>query len=455
MIRHRSFAKIASPTLAILFIGTFGCGEEATNEPNPSEADVAGGQDASSTDAAEVQQDPNAYWSSALTCEPSEARCADFGSERPGRLSEHAAAFDHDHEVMVVFGGSSAIPQNCGFPESNFSAETWLYDAACQGWQSVSGPMPGPRGRHMMTYGGGHVWLFGGRYRAQGESGAYTLYNDLWTFDVESGSWEEMTPQNAPSPRVNSVFVYDHQRDRIWLIAGNSSTSGASYQPLSEVWYYSVAENLWVQEGGATGPSPRLFAAGFLDYQRDRIVIFGGADESAFSNTARYMNDTWSLDLESVTWTELNDGDGSAPQGRFWGQMVHDTDADRYVLFAGHDDASLGNRNDLWTMNPETGSWSVISQGDSLNAPANGFCDFPDDFTIIVPELPERRNAHTMVWAPSCGGAIVFGGKTDCGSANDVWTYSDNTFEESLTAEVGEVCHRWRDNPDNCVSMCL
>jgi hypothetical protein len=47
-------------------------------------------------------------------------------------------------------------------------------------------------------------------------------------------------------------------------------------------------------------PPPRLMHAAFYDRLRDAIVMYGGADESAFDLDARYFGDLWALDLESL-----------------------------------------------------------------------------------------------------------------------------------------------------------
>jgi hypothetical protein len=185
------------------------------------------------------------------------------------------------------------------------------------------------------------------------------------------------------------------------------------------------------------------------------MVVWGGADETAFSNDTRYFADLWALDLESTSWTQLDTGAGQAPNGRFWSQFVYDTEFRQYALFGGHDVGPTGNRNDTWLFDPEGSGWFRQYQGDLYNAPANGFCDFPPDFVRVDTTQPERRSSHTMVWSEGCGHALIFGGKTDCGAVDDVWSFRDGVWTERTEATEGELCHRWRANPDNCVSMCL
>ena len=391
------------------------------------------------------------------SCEPTPERCDGLGAERPGRLSEHSAAYDPERLELVVFGGTDTIPDACNFPQAEFLGETWVYDDVCNAWSFAEGQAPSPSGRHMSAWGDGRVWVFGGRFREPGEGGLYTLYDDLFRFDVEQRSWRIVDVEGErPAARVNAGLVWDSRRERLWLVGGNTSESGAAYEAVADAWSFDPETNSWEkhQLSGRLPPA-RLMHAVVYDELRDAIVMFGGADESAFELDAQYFADLWALDLEGLAWVELEGGGSAAPVGRFWAGMVHDPDADRYLLFGGHDAGSLGNRNDTWVFDPVDRGWQMLGEGDVWNAPANDFCDFPPDFSIVDESAPERRNAHSMVWSEACGHALIFGGKTDCGAVDDVWAFDGEAWEERMEATEGEVCLRWRDDPETCADMCF
>ncbi|MCB9528495.1 MAG: hypothetical protein H6701_08905 [Myxococcales bacterium] len=386
--------------------------------------------------------------------------CNAFGGDpgvAPPRLNEHVAAWDPTLQRMVVFGGNTAVPENCGFPAYTFEAATWLYDpaaaaAGCPAWNRHDGPAPPGRTRAAATAGDGAIWIHGGRSRAAA-SGNYMVYGDLWRFTPDTG-WTRITPDGpSPAARFNQTLVYDSARDRLLLYAGNSA-GGINPTVLADVWAYDIAANTWTELDTDAPPSRRMWHAALYDPARDRMVIHGGGDETAFFDNAQYFDEVHALDLATNTWSRLHDGGAMAPDGRFWGTLVYDPTADRYLMFAGHDDGALGNRNDLAAFDPVTDRWQSLSVGDRFNRPANGFCDFPPDFTVIEPGTPERRNAHTAVWADD--EMLVFGGKTDCGAVDDVWHYSDATgWTNPVIATEGEMCIRFRANPDNCVNMCF
>ncbi|MEC9073392.1 MAG: kelch repeat-containing protein, partial [Myxococcota bacterium] len=361
-------------------------------------------------------------------------------------------------QQLVVYGGTVAVPELCSFPTPTFEDETWIYDTECNLWRQVDGPSPGGRNRHMTVYDSAEhrMILFGGRYRS-GSSGNYDLFNDLWAFDIASETWSQITAQGtAPMARMVGALVYDPTGHRLILFGGNTSPSGMAYAAQSDLWTFDLSTNTW-QALSATGggPSDRLFASAIWDDSRQRMILTGGADNTAFSNTAKYFDDLWVLDMSDVLpkWMRVDDPSSPHPDGRFWGTLVLDEVRDRYVLFGGHDDAELGNRNDLWAYDPSQASWELIQEGDTWNKPANGFCDFPPDFTNVDYDAPERRNAHVFV----AGGdaAWLMAGKTDCGVADDLvrLDLNDHTWDDVTPATVGVSC--LRKGGLNCNDLCL
>lgn len=386
--------------------------------------------------------------------------CDASDDAQPPPLNEHVAGYDDNQQLMVIFGGNTAVPEMCGFPAYTFLARTWIFydfDTGCGHWVEVGGAQPPGRARHAGTFGGGYFWVHGGRAR-EGDSGRYEVKDDLWRFDPQTRTWEEMPPvAPAPDGRYNHTLIYDDARNQLLLYAGNTSTSGATPSPQNDVWAYDIATNVWREiDQTGTAPSGRMWHEALWDSSRERMIVYGGGDATAFNNNATYFSDVLAFDPTDGSWSQWHNGrNGTIPDGRFWSRMVHDTQNDVYLMFAGHDDQTLGNANDTWTFNPETRDWSAVADADAFNRPANGFCDFPADFTTVAAGTPERRNAHTLVYSQACGHAITFGGKTDCGAVNDVWRFGAEGWSNPVMASEGEACLRWRANPDNCANMCF
>ena len=165
--------------------------------------------------------------------------------------------------------------------------------------------------------------------------------------------------------------------------------------------------------------------------------------------------DLWALELDSMEWVELDDGELVTPIARFGAEITYAPSLDLYVLFAGHSNDDVGNRNDMWFFDPAQGGWTRDSREDRDPTEPRGFCDFPPDYVTVDKNLPERRSSHTFLWTESCDRAVLYAGKTDCGSLDDVWHWStDEDWDRVLRATEGESCLRWRDDPDDCSNIC-
>lgn len=380
------------------------------------------------------------------------------GDGRPSRRSELDAIYDPVGERMIMFGGTTAVPVDCGFPAPEFTTETWAFHDRCGIWKLIDGPAPNPRTRHMMAYdpAGHRALLTGGRFRV-GDSGNYTNYNDLWELDLESDQWRGIPVLGAPTARVHAAFEVNADGTKAYLFGGNISLSGLNYNVQNDLWELDLDSYTWTQlSPSGTLPEPRQWLPTLFDAERNRLVVMGGSDNDALFSTD-YFNDVWAYDVASNSWLQLHSGAGAAPAGRFGAEWVHDTEHDRYLLFGGHDDTDLGNTNDTWAFDPSDNTWQQLRPGDTYNKPANGFCDFPPDFTVLDQEAPERRNAFVAAYSTnaSCPSLLVSMGKTDCGAADDIqrWVTSTGEWENLIKAREGEMCLR-TESEFECFDMC-
>ena len=374
--------------------------------------------------------------------------CGKPTGQRPARRSEHGGVFDEASGQLTIFGGSFAIPQNCNFPVSTFEPETWVYDSACDAWEQIKGDGPPARTRQasvLRTAGEHHeMVLFGGRSR-KGTSGPYTMHDDLWAFDLSTKTWHEIaTTSTRPTGRANTTMVYIPTTDSLLVWGGNVSTSGLAYTPVNDIWLFSFKDKAWTAINANGPPSKRLTAGYLYDEKRQRMVVYGGLDETGFFNNAKYFIDLWALELGDgpAKWTRIDKASNNKPDGRFWAELARDKVGDRYFMFGGHDDTSMGNRNDLWAFTPDDGQWVEVKLGDTPNKPALGQCKFPPDFTKMDGESPERR--YGTVFAAGLSGAWLVAGKTDCGIIDDLFYLDFKTLKwiEKTSSTVGNSCIR-------------
>lgn len=380
--------------------------------------------------------------------------CGEPTGMRPPQISEHAGVFapDEGDGKLVIFGGSLGIPENCGIPQRTAETTTWIYDIGCDSWSRLdSATNPPGRSRHSAIFdtNTNRMIIFGGI------SGQNAL-SDTWALDLETGEWTELqTTGTPPDARFNHGAAFDPD-GRMIVFGGNAGTV-INIDVRADVFVLDLETNTW-SEGTpeVAGPAPRTWTTTLWDPVQSQLVAFGGGDDSAFTGTVDYFEDVWAWTDQGGTagWIKLDSNADVQPEGRFWAGWKYDAVNQVYVLFGGHDDTNLGNKNDMWFFDPATGQWSEHFEGDILDGEPNGVCDFPVDFTIVEAESPERRNGHVFVAGPN--GAYTMGGKTDCGIVDDLayFDFEARSWDVLTRATAGEVCLR-RGGGDSCTSLCL
>lgn len=369
----------------------------------------------------------------------------------PSRRGDMAFAFDPDTARAYLFFGDRAVPEQCSPPPSDFLSDGYVFDARTDAWSALvpvdpdTAPIPRARASAVWDAQGQRVILFGGRYR-DGTRGPYDFPNDLWAYEPATGLWTELAPSGvpgAPEGRMNAGMVYDARRNWVILYGGGYLTPGLQYVLTPGLWAYDLGESRWIPLRPETRPAPdRLFHSVALDTRRDRLYVFGGGDEGALFNPV-FFSDLWYVDLSTRAWTQVpREPDAAWPAGRIKATLDYDAARDRLIMFAGHDDTALGNENDVWQFSPETGRWARLIEGDTYANPQIDFCDFPADFATFDPNSPERRESHLFLIMGD--EALMYGGRTDCGLANDTWRFDLGTdsWHQVTNSLSGMTCYR-------------
>ena len=384
-----------------------------------------------------------------------EPMCPDFEGERPEARSEMMGIFDTARQRLVFFGGDDGEPVQCSSSPHPIG-ELWVYDGQCAVFNREpieNGPGGRARGVAVHDTTEDRMLVFGGRFRTA-SSGPYELYNEVWALDLADLSWELLTTPGGPSARVNTAAAYNAERHEMVVFGGNSSNNGASFIPHNDTWILDLETETWRELSTSPDkPSKRLFHAAAMNTEENLLFVYAGGDEQAFFGP--FFGDLWQLNVTSGVWTELHPGGIGAPLNRIWATIAYDKTSNDIVLFGGHDDGAVGNQNDTWRFDLDSGQWVEIIGAETVNTPANGFCDFPPDFTIPNLDAPDRRSSHLAVLDDVRGELLIFAGKTDCGIIDDVWTFdlARDSWLNLKEATRGESCLRG-ENPDLCVAMC-
>ncbi|MGH2842417.1 MAG: Kelch repeat-containing protein, partial [Solirubrobacteraceae bacterium] len=272
-----------------------------------------------------------------------------------------------------------------------------------QGTGSTSN-LPGAReSASSWTDSAGNLWLFGGYGYASSILGDL---NDLWQYSPSTGEWTWISGTSA----LNATGVYGMQN-----AASPSNLPGARQQ--ASAWIDSSG-NLW---------------------------LFGGYGYDSTHNAD--LNDLWQYSSTTGEWTWVSGSDVGNANGSYGAQGSPSTSnvpgaregATSWIdssgslwLFGGygHDSAgAVGNLNDLWRYNPNTGAWTWISGANTVNAAgAYGTAGVESGSNA-----PGGRQAASS-WIDSSGNLWLFGGYGDDsagneGDLNDLWQYSPSTGE--------------------------
>jgi len=189
----------------------------------------------------------------------------------------------------------------------------------------------------------------------------------------------------APLEHYLVGVVHDPVRDRLLMI-------GSRWGGAVETWAASLSGTpTWQHLATSNEPTSRWGQSTIYDAIHDRVVMFGGADWHSYPTV--YMSETWSLDLLTGAWTQVQTT-GSLPQGREGHGAIYDPARQRMLLFGGHYEAATrGFLNDLWELSlGDTAIWSEI---------------------VVSEPRPGPRSAFGIVYDPLRRWMLVHGGLND------------------------------------------
>ncbi|MEC7241887.1 MAG: kelch repeat-containing protein [Myxococcota bacterium] len=372
-------------------------------------------------------------------------------SERPSQRSEIYGIADALSNSILVFGGNEGPIVNQS-PKAAFLEETWLFEPGF-GWTEVEGVGPSARGRYGAAYdaAGRRALIFGGRYRDEGASGDYTLFRELWAFDFVSREWSLLSEKQGPKKRTYPSMFWDDQEQALYLFGGMTNKSPMVIEVAEDLWRYKDGQ--WEElEMGGDVPSTRTFLGEAWDPNRREMILFGGQIGNYWDLA---YNETYALNIDSLEWTRLNKGNKNSPSTRMHAQLTYDPVAERVLLFGGHTD--IGDANDLWELDSETGKWSLLREADGFTGEPLGCMDnaseVPANYVDQDLTAPERRHRgmftalHNSLW--------IFGGMhAECSDhLDDTWRFGldGDDWVELLEARTGESCAR---QAADCECLC-
>jgi len=309
----------------------------------------------------------NDLWSLSLGTSPQWTQLTPVGSSPAGRIGP-AAVYDSANSRMIVFGGGLGSTSPCTNDLWLLSNANGIGGPPTWTQLSPSGPAPGPRWGAEAIYSAASntMTIFGGNNCFS------TTYNDVWVLSNANGQggapvWTQLSPSGtAPSvigeegasavydPGSNRMILYGFlgYPDQVWVLTNANGQGGTP---------------TWIQlSPSVTGP-PKTSQATVYDPSSNSMIVFGGT----YGFSTVYTNDTWVLSNANGLggtpyWTQLSPT-GAPPSARAGMATVYDPSSQRMVIFGGGDNS--GPLNDTWTLNFMPSTSVQIS---SISPPAGG-----------------------------------------------------------------------------------
>ncbi len=150
---------------------------------------------------------------------------------------------------------------------------------------------------------------------------------------------------NAPSARMNSLLLFDAQGERI-LLYGGSDNSGT----LGDLWAYKMETGEWYQPT-LTGEMPEGLTQATAVIKDNKAYIFGGYEGNTTLDTVLL------LDLARDSMRLLVEGGG--PGSRTDVSATLGPDGNSIYVFGGRINGD-NPMNDLWRFDLETHSWELV-----------------------------------------------------------------------------------------------
>ena len=247
------------------------------------------------------------------------------------------------YHAMATISNNDTIVLFGGFDTGGKDNETWVYDLSANSWTNKNplGLRPSARTKHAMAtiYNDDKIVLFGGH-----DSNGYN--DETWIYDLSANTWTKMNPTIKPTARSYHTMATIYNDDKVILFGGWDE----SY--LGDIWIYDLSLNSWtIKNPYGAKPSARYNHAMATVYNDDKVILFGGGDDNG------YDNETWIYDLSTNRWTN-NNPLGSNPSARFDHALAGVYNDDKFVLFGGYD--LRGLNDETWVYDLSANSWTRI-----------------------------------------------------------------------------------------------
>jgi hypothetical protein len=208
------------------------------------------------------------------------------------------------------------------------------------------------------------------------------LNNSTVQYSESTNLWSPVATTGAPSPRSDFAFAGDPATGVAILFGGVTNVSVLSVA--NDTWRLDLATLTWTNETAGSRPPAREDPAFALAPSLGIGLLYGGINPDFASTGSITYSDLWELNLTTFAWTELTVA-GVHPPPLTGASLAFDPVSGQFELFGGCYPCS----SNVWQFNPAGGSWTELNASGSPPAP---------------------RGWASWSYDPAIGGLVLFGG---------------------------------------------
>lgn len=174
--------------------------------------------------------------------------------------------------------------------------------------------------------------------------------SDLWSFNVQSRCWTELSEAPAPSRGGTSIASSGSRLYRINGFDGKTEQGGS-------LDIFNLTDQSWstrtYSADGVSGPEARSVAALLpLEVQGEQMLVtlFGEHDPSTLGHAGagKMLSDCWLYDIAADEWQKIDHSSGPAPPARGWFD-ADVVDRSRIMVVGGLSETNE-RLSDVWTL---------------------------------------------------------------------------------------------------------
>lgn len=169
----------------------------------------------------------------------------------------------------------------------------------------------------------------------------------------------------TPDPRGDAAGALDPTARRFVLFGGDTAVAVCPNVPtakfVGDTWVLDVACGEWRKLADG-GPSARSRMASTTDAARGRAIVFGGRYRAGTSGAYTLYDDVWAFDFATEAWSKIATT-GTGPSARANATAVYDAEGDRVIVFGGNSSTnglSFKPEQDAFALDLKTNAWSAV-----------------------------------------------------------------------------------------------